>query len=116
VLLSDPFETRPFSTLTKCAQCYKPFNVKQRVNEVLEKPATGAKNLGGGKYLDKCSAATGVLNTPCQAKLPSCAVCLKSLTLLNPYSEQRELRKNAANAQNQQEELNHNIDQWMLWC
>ena len=112
VLLSDPFETRPFVTLAKCGICYKPFSVKQRVLEVLEKPATATKsNLG--RFLERCSASTGVLNTPCQAKLPSCAVCLKSLTLLNPNSE---LRKSAANASNQPEELNHHIDQWMLWC
>ena len=100
VVLADPFETRPYENAAMCSWCYKNMSVKVQVKAIRRELRNAKPN--NAKLLDNCFQ--------CQKQIPNCSVCLQSVTILNPMPEFINLQKE------QHEDLNHNIDKWLLWC
>jgi hypothetical protein len=81
-ILADPFEFRPFENQVKCGQCEKSLSVKLMVQDIRSELQKASNN--NSKVLERCE---------CNSRFPNCAVCLKSVTILNPMSEFRNIHK-----------------------
>jgi len=82
----------------KCGQCDKSLSVKQTVLECRSELQRASNN--NSKVLERCD---------CNSKFPCCAVCLRSVTILNPMSEFRNIHKQQ-HQNEKREELNHSLD------
>jgi len=80
-VMSDPFETRPFEMQVKCGSCSSTLAVKLKAAEIGDSLNKASRN--DKKMIDQC------IN--CKQSLPSCAVCLNTITVLNPMIEFRNM-------------------------
>lgn len=79
MILNDPFDTRPFENQAKHSFCNLSLSIKVKVHAIRDDLTKYSGKKADSKVLDKC--------LDCEKQFPSCAVCLKTVTVLNPMKD-----------------------------
>lgn len=92
----DIYNKRPFSYSARCYFCSKSFSLQSQVSELRskEQPSAGMAGKRGQAANDPEKQKPVIHSCGCNKPVPSCAVCLKPMDMLNPFLELKRQQNN----------------------